>query len=82
MKWFSPKTASKVKERALEVGLLSLKNGALIPGFDVDSVRLPHAFKPSENFLESQENSGKNLHLSRKRFRLSKSWSSFPQTPG
>jgi hypothetical protein len=59
LKWFSPKTASKVKERALEVGLLSLKDGALIPGFDVDSVRLPHAFKPSENFLESQENPGK-----------------------
>ncbi|MDR7665615.1 DUF2240 family protein [Methanosarcina sp. Z-7115] len=59
LKWFSPKTASKVKERALEVGLLSLKDGALIPGFDVDSVRLPHAFKPFENFLESQENSGK-----------------------
>ena len=59
LKWFSPKIASKVKERALEVGLLSLKDGALIPGFDVESVRLPHAFKPSENFLENQENSGK-----------------------
>lgn len=57
LKWFSPKIASKVKDRALEVGLLSLKDGALIPAFDVESVRLPHAFKPSENFLESQENS-------------------------
>jgi len=55
LKWFSPKIALKVKDRALEVGLLSLKNGALIPAFDVESIRLPHAFKPSENFLEGPE---------------------------
>ncbi|MFZ2497230.1 MAG: DUF2240 family protein [Methanosarcina sp.] len=59
LKWFSPKIASKVKDRALEAGLLSLKAGVLVPGFDVESVRLPHAFKPAENFLEGQENSGK-----------------------
>jgi len=59
LKWFSPKIASTVKDHALETGLLSLKDGALVPGFDVESVRLPHAFKPSENFLEGQENSGK-----------------------
>lgn len=58
LKWFSPKTASKIKKRALEAGLLSLKNGDLVPDFDVESVRLPHAFKPAENFLESQEISG------------------------
>jgi hypothetical protein len=58
LKWFSPKIASKVKDRALEVGLLTIKDGALIPAFDVESIRLPHAFKPSENFLESRENSG------------------------
>ncbi len=57
LKWFSPKIASKVKDHALELGLLSLKNGALIPVFDVESIRLPHAFKPSENFLDKQENS-------------------------
>lgn len=57
LKWFSPKNASKVKERALETGLLILKDGALVPDFDVESVRLPHAFKPSENFLENQVNS-------------------------
>lgn len=55
LKWFSPKIASAVKDRALEVGLLTLKSGALIPAFDVGSVRLPHAFKPPENFLESHE---------------------------
>jgi hypothetical protein len=58
LKWFSPKTASKVKEKALEEGFLTLEAGALVPGFDVESVRLPHAFKPSENFLENQKNSG------------------------
>lgn len=58
LKWFSPKIASKVKDRALEVGLLTLKDGALIPAFDVESIRFPHAFKPSENFLESHENPG------------------------
>ncbi len=58
LKWFSPKIASKVKEKALETGLLSLKNSVLVPGFDVESIRLPHAFKPSENFLENQKSSG------------------------
>jgi hypothetical protein len=58
LKWFSPKNASKVKEKALEAGFLTLKAGALVPGFDVESVRLPHAFKPSENFLENQKSSG------------------------
>jgi hypothetical protein len=56
LKWFSPKTASEVKSRALEAGLLSLKDGALLPCFDIESVRLPHAFKPPENFLELKEN--------------------------
>ncbi|MDQ1251622.1 MAG: hypothetical protein QG646_730 [Euryarchaeota archaeon] len=58
LKWFSPKIASAVKDRALEVGLLTLKSGALIPAFDVESIRIPHAFKPPENFLESHENFG------------------------
>jgi Uncharacterized protein conserved in archaea len=58
LKWFPPKTASKVKEKALEAGFLTLKAGVLVPGFDVESVRLPHAFKPSENFLENQKGSG------------------------
>jgi hypothetical protein len=57
LKWFSPKIASKVKEKALEEGLLSLKAGALVPCFNVESIRLPHAFKPSENFLENQKSS-------------------------
>ena len=55
LKWFSPKTASEVKSRALEAGPLSLKDGALLPCFDIESVRLPHAFKPPENFLELKE---------------------------
>ena len=59
LKWFSPKTASDVKSRALEAGLLSLKEGIIIPCFDVDNVRLPHAFKPPENFLELKEKPGK-----------------------
>jgi len=58
LKWFPPKTASKVKEKALEAGYLILKSDTLVPGFDVESVRLPHAFKPSENFLENQKYSG------------------------
>jgi hypothetical protein len=52
LKWFSPKTASEVKARALEAGLLSIKDGVIVPSFNVESVRLPHAFKPPENFLE------------------------------
>jgi hypothetical protein len=59
LKWFSPKTASKVKDRALEAGILSLKDSVLVPGFDIESIRIPHAYKPPENFLEGQENSGK-----------------------
>ncbi len=57
LKWFPPKTASKVKEKALEAGFLTLKAGVLVPKFDVESVRLPHAFKPAENFLENPKNS-------------------------
>ncbi|RXA21415.1 DUF2240 family protein [Methanosarcina sp. MSH10X1] len=57
LKWFSPKIASKVKEKALEAGVLSLKAGILVPCFDVESIRLPHAFKPSEDFLENQKSS-------------------------
>ncbi|WP_410508650.1 DUF2240 family protein [Methanosarcina hadiensis] len=60
LKWFSPKTASEVKARALEAGLLSLKDGIITPCFDVDSVRLPHAFKPPENFLELHGKPGKS----------------------
>ncbi|KKG10878.1 DUF2240 family protein [Methanosarcina sp. 2.H.A.1B.4] len=59
LKWFSPKTASEVKGRALEAGLLSLKDGALLPCFDVESVRLPHAFKPPEDFLKLNGKPGK-----------------------
>jgi len=58
LKWFPPKIASKVKEKALEAGLLVFKDGSLAPGFDVESIRLPHAFKPSENFLENPGTSG------------------------
>src|SRR5512145_418637 len=71
LKWFSPKTASEVKARALEVGLLSLKNGVIMPCFDVDSVRLPHAFKPPENFLELKEKSGKPGTVSRHKEEIS-----------
>jgi hypothetical protein len=70
LKWFSPKTASIVKDRALEKGLLSLKNGILVPGFDIESVRLPHAFKPSENFLENPETSGKKTPSAREEISL------------
>lgn len=59
LKWFSPKTASKVKDRALETGLLYLKDSVLVPGFDIESVRIPHAYKPPENVLESDESPGK-----------------------
>ena len=72
LKWFSPKIASKVKCCALEVGLLSLNKGVLTPAFDVEDIRLPNTFKPSENFLESQGNSDGNS-LSRKISPLSKS---------
>ncbi len=61
LKWFSPKTASKVKEKALDAGFLTLKAGALIPCFDVETIRLPHAFKPAEDFLENQKNSGEKI---------------------
>ena len=57
LKWFSPKTASMIKEKALEVGFFSLKAGALVPCFDVESVRIPHSFKPSEDFLKNLESS-------------------------
>lgn len=63
LKWFSPKIASKVKEKALEAGVLILKAGALVPGFDVESIRVPHAFKPSENFLENPNISGEKVSV-------------------
>jgi hypothetical protein len=58
LKWFSPKIASEVKGRAIEAGMLSLKDGTLVPCFDVEGVRIPHAYKPPENFLELKEKSG------------------------
>ncbi|HWR24697.1 MAG TPA: DUF2240 family protein [Methanosarcina sp.] len=70
LKWFSPKTALKVKERALEAGLLSLNNGFLVPGFDIESVRIPHAFKPSENFLENQEEAVETLSSSKETLKI------------
>ena len=76
---FSPKIALAVKDRALEVGLLTFRSGALIPAFDVESVRIPHAFKPPENFLESYESFGAKILFSKERFPLSKFWSLFPQ---
>jgi len=63
LKWFSPKTALKVKDRALEEGLLSLKDGLLVPEFDLDSIRLPHAFKPAEDFLENKDGILKKTHV-------------------
>jgi hypothetical protein len=63
LKWFSPKTASKVKEKALEAGILTLKAGVLVPCFDVESIRLPHAFKPTEDFLEKQKSSGEKASV-------------------
>lgn len=57
LKWFSPKTASMIKEKALEAGFFSLKAGVLVPCFDVESVRIPHSFKPSEDFLKNLESS-------------------------
>lgn len=71
LKWFSPKTASEVKARALEAGLLSLKDGVIIPCFDIESVRLPHAFKPPENFLELNEKSRKSGSAGRHREEIS-----------
>lgn len=63
LKWFSPKIASKVKEKALEAGFLILKAGVLVPGFDMESIRVPHAFKPSENFLENPNSSGGKVSI-------------------
>ncbi len=71
LKWFSPKVASEVKARALEAALLSLKDGVLLPCFDVESVRLPHAFKPPENFLELKEKSEKPGNTVRHREEIS-----------
>lgn len=67
LKWFSPKTASELRARALEAGLLCLKDGALLPCFDIESVRLPHAFKPPENFLELKEKPEKTANKDRRR---------------
>lgn len=53
LKWFSPKVASLVKDQALATGLLSLQAELLVPAFDVEGVRLPHAFKPTDGFVES-----------------------------
>lgn len=69
LKWFSPKLASEVKGRALETGLLSLRDNVLVPCFDLESVRLPHAFKPPENFLELMEKPGKSGNSSADRRR-------------
>lgn len=49
-KWFSPRVASKVRERGLAVGFLDLKGELLVPAFDLDGIRLPQVFRPSEGF--------------------------------
>lgn len=71
LKWFSPKVASEVKVRALEAGLLSLKDSVIIPCFDVESVRLPHAFKPPEDFLELKGKPEKSGNAGRHREEIS-----------
>ncbi|MDD2439140.1 MAG: DUF2240 family protein [Methanosarcinaceae archaeon] len=54
-KWFSPRVASKVRENGLAAGLLKLEGDLLIPEFDLDSTRLPQAFRPSEEFERALE---------------------------
>ncbi|MDD3041444.1 MAG: DUF2240 family protein [Methanosarcinaceae archaeon] len=49
-KWFSPRVASKVRERGLAAGFLNLEGELLVPAFDLDGTRLPQAFRPSEGF--------------------------------
>lgn len=52
LNWFPPAQAAQLLERALASGLLVAQEDHVRPGFDVHSVELPVAFRPTARALE------------------------------
>lgn len=52
MRWFTPKSAQKLLDMALQMKLLSKSNGELTPNFNLDEVEVPLEFKPTEDILD------------------------------
>jgi hypothetical protein len=46
LRWFSPDEAKRMVAMALEANIISMKDGMLIPNFDVSATELPLAYKP------------------------------------
>lgn len=57
LRWFSPKAAQKLLDIALQLNLISRRNGELSPNFNIEDIHVPLEFKPTEDILNIQEES-------------------------
>jgi len=55
LRWFSPKAAQRLLDIALQLNLISRRNGELIPNFNIEDIHVPLEFKPTEDILDTQE---------------------------
>ena len=69
MRWFSPRSAQRLLDLALRLGLLTKRDGELTPNFGLDEMDVPMDFRPTEDIL----NVGVEDLLSRMLARLSSS---------
>lgn len=54
LKWMSPENASKVRDTALSLRLLEIKEDKLIPTFDPGKVEIPRGFRPSDEIFQER----------------------------
>lgn len=53
-KWMSPDEASKVRDLAIKSRLLKLEGVDLKPVFDLDTIDMPHGFKPDVDLFKEK----------------------------
>lgn len=53
-KWMSPDEASKIRDLGIKSRLLTLDGGALKPVFDLESIDMPHGFKPDVDLFKEK----------------------------
>lgn len=54
LKWMSPDEASKIRDLGIKSRLLTLDGGALKPVFDLESIAMPHGFKPDVDLFKEK----------------------------
>ena len=54
-KWMSTEQANMLLQRAVEDGLISLKNGVFTPRFDLTEITIPVGFKPTSSIFERND---------------------------